>query len=587
MNKKARHSGPTGPKERAYHLLKLEVVVIKLISEPTKLPVRTLKSLFRTTSAVSVFNGNELVSNLMTKLQTDRREALHIATQLYKYGYLYAVEQGVSALRDDSTLYRMQAEEKWPSQCTSPSNMDYSVYLEKKMLLRQKLAEHEQDAYERFSVTYARNWEGLRQRAQEEISAEDRETKEGRVVLQGEERAFWHLHRPPPGEPLVMESSIQKRNLNRSEISDFEVVQDLETRIDVYRRAVKRNRVKCSHSADLIIGNVEKMSNQDSFLKKNCSNPWTNEHKLSNNSISTDKIRAWSVSFECLIKDMDGRELFMEFLKSEVSTENLTFCETVSEYKMLPTSQLRITAPLIFKQYVGPTASNEINIDGKTLRLTKERMETPDRYTFDLAQNYIYDLMRKDSYCRFLKSHFYTDAAKKHGIDKKTRRISKLTNQPLNALSIKAHRSSVCDTNTQELANLVRSNSMDAVSEVSRVISPSRVCVTGSQGSSDDENNRRSGKLFRNSSGLNFSDLGTNTCPVRQKEQEVDHGTIQVCQSLNANSLNSSSHINKGSRSFEEKSFTAPRAPDLKNFPKPKTSSSQDEGSKIRSNICP
>ena len=583
MNNKA-IPGPTGPKERAYHLMKLEVVVIKLISEPNKLPVRTLKSLFRTTPVESVFTGNELVTNIVTKLQTERREALHIATQLFKYGYLYAVDQNVSSLKDDSTLYRMQGEEKWPSQCTCPTNMDYSVFLLKKLQQKQKLSEHEQDAYDRFNVTYVRNWPCLTTKAQEEVSVEERESKETRVVLQGEERAFWRLHRPPPGEPLVMESSIQKRNLNRSELSDFEIVQDLEIRIDVYRRAAKRNRVKSSHSADLIIGNVEKMTNQDPFLKKNLSNPWISEYKPSHAATTNDKIRAWSVSFECLIRDTEGRRLFMEFLKSEVSTENLTFCETVNEYKMLPTSHLLINAPLIFKQYIGPTARSEINIDGKTFRLTKDRMEKPDRYTFDAAQNYIYDLMRKDSYSRFLKSSFYTDASKRHSMDKKPRRISKLTNQPLNALSLNQHRGSICESMTQDPGALVKCNSMDALNEVSSIMSPTRGSITGSQLSFEEKNKVSSGKLYRNSSGLNFTDVDVSSCPIRQRDERPELNNAQICQSLRATCLSSSplkSHF------LDERTFSAPRAPDLKNFPKPKTSLSQEEAPKLRYNISP
>ena len=563
----------------------LEVVVIQLISEPNRLPVRTLKPLFRTTPVVSAFNGNELVSNLATKVQTDRREALHIASQLYKYGYLYAVEQSVSALKDDSTLYRMQAEDKWPSQRTSPNNIDYATFLEKKLQLKQKLAEHEEEAYERFNVTYARSWTALCKKAQEEISAEEKEPKETRVVLQGEERAFWYLHRPPPGEPLVMESSIQKRNVNRSELSEFEVVQDLEIRIDVYRRAAKRNRVKCSHSADLIIGNVEKISNLDPFLKKSPSNPWSND-KLTHGSNSNDKFQAWSVSFECLIKDTDGRDLFMEFLKSEVSTENLTFCEEVSAYKTLPISQLNLRAPQIFKRYIGPTARSEINIDGKTFRLTKERMERPDRYTFDLAQNYIYDLMRKDSYSRFLKSHFYTEAAKKHTSDKKVRRISKLTSQPLNAQSIHGHRASMCESNYPDVTNLAKSNSMDALNEVSSIVSPTHASVTGSHTSIDDETNRRMAKLYRNSSG---TDMLKDYCIIPQMEDEVDNCIHKSVHTFKSNTLISprTPHHNKQASSFEEKSFSAPPPPDLKNFPKPRSYLSQDEGSKTRQDIFP
>ncbi|KAI6651465.1 Regulator of G-protein signaling 7 [Oopsacas minuta] len=558
-------------KDRAFHLLKLEVVVVQLISEPNRLPVRTLKPLFRTSPVVSVFTGNELVSNLMAKLQTEKREALHIAGQLYKYAYLYPVDQSVTSVKDDSTLYRMQSEDRWPSQCISPTNLDYSTYLEKKLILKQKLTEYEQDAYDRFSVTYARNWHNLTIKAQEEANIEENYQKDERVVNQGEERTFWHLHRPPPGEPLVMESSIQKRNLNRSELTDIEIIQDLEIRLDVYRRAQKRNRVRSSHSADLIISHMENSSNQDPFLKKNVFNPWSNEHKLvSGNYIN--KFQLWNSSFDALIRDKSGRDLFRAFLKTEVSTENLSFCEEVTEYKMLPTSHLKDVALRIFKQYIGPTARNEINIDGKTLRIIKDRMVKPDRYTFDPAQNYIYDLMRKDSYCRFLKSHVYTNALKKYSIDRKAGRMSRILTHPLNAHSLHNNRGSMLECTSSDL-NLVRSNSMDTLTEVDSIVSPCHTSIASSHTSFDDEHtHRKKASLYRNSSGLNFASVDYEDI-LDPGEVDQNRHPMNKSKSLTQPRL-ISIPVKNMSNSFDETALSQPAAPVLKNFPKPKSSKS-------------
>ena len=553
-------------KEKAFYLMKLEVVVIQLISEPNKLPVRTLKSLFRSTPILSAFTGSDFVCNIASKLKTERKEAFHIATQLFKYTYLYPVDQSVTSLKDDSTLYRMQSEERWPSQSSNPTNADYSTYLQKKLLLKQKLAEHEQDAYERFNVTYARNWQTFKKKAQEEISHEEEFSKEDTIVFQGEERTFWRLHRPPPGEPLVMESSIQKRNMNRSELTDFEIIQDLEIRIEVYKKALKRSRIKSSQSADLIISHMETNSNHDPFLRKNLSNTWSNENKTVPGK-NVNRCHLWSLSFDSLIKDKLGRELFMSFLISEVSTENLRFCEEVIKYKLLPSSKLYEVAHQIDKQYIGPTARNEINIDGKTLRITRDRMSNPDRYTFDPAQNYIYDLMRKDSYSRFLKSPFYSDADKKCSMERKTGRVSQVAS-PFNAHSIHILNGCVPEG---EPTRLLRSNSMDTLTEGNSMVCPSRNNVTESQSSLDEKFSRK-GSLFRNSSGLGFSDL---EFPNYGDMEERDKMTRQFTKSKSVNQPHNivPPSTNYISASFDETAFTNPSGPAIRNFPKPKSKS--------------
>ena len=561
-------------REKAFNLMKLEVVVIQLVSEPNRLPVRTLKSRFRSTPIVSAFTGNDLVANIASKLQTEKKEAFHIATQLFKYTYLYPVDQSVTSLKDDSTLYRMQSEDRWPSQFANPTNVDYSTYLEKKLLLKQKLAEHEQDAYDRFSVTYARNWQAFRKKAQEEI-AEEEFSKEDRVVFQGEERTFWRLHRPPPGEPLVMESSIQKRNANRSELTDFEIIQDLEIRIEVYKKALKRSRIKGSQSADLIISHMETNSKQDPFLKKNLFNPWSNENKTVPGG-NTDRFLLWSLSFDSLIKDKMGHDLFMAFLKSEVSTENLGFCEEVVKYKLLPSSKLNEAAQQIYKQYIGPTARNEINIDGKTLRIIRDGVTTPDRYTFDPAQNYIYDLMRKDSYSRFLKSPFFTAANKKCSMERKAGPVSQVA-FPFNAHSIHILNGGCIPE--VEPPRITRSNSMDTLSEASSMVSPSRNNVTESQ--SVIENKSRKGSLFRNSSGFRFSDA---EFPDFGNMEDRDKTKRQFAKSKSVNQPHNivPLSITTVSASFDETSLTNPTAPAIKNFPKPKSKSySQDKAPSI------
>lgn len=61
----------------------------------------------------------------------------------------------------------------------------------------------------------------------------------------------------------------------------------------------------------------------------------------------------------------------------------------------------------ISSEFIVQGANTQVNIDGKTLAVTMEAMEKPDRFTFDAAQNHVFSLMERDSYPRFLRSDIY------------------------------------------------------------------------------------------------------------------------------------------------------------------------------------
>lgn len=55
--------------------------------------------------------------------------------------------------------------------------------------------------------------------------------------------------------------------------------------------------------------------------------------------------------------------------------------------------------------------SPQVNLDSCTREETSRNMLEPTITCFDEAQKKIFNLMEKDSYRRFLKSHFYLDLA--------------------------------------------------------------------------------------------------------------------------------------------------------------------------------
>ena len=63
----------------------------------------------------------------------------------------------------------------------------------------------------------------------------------------------------------------------------------------------------------------------------------------------------------------------------------------------------------IWRLFLGPGAEMLVNVDAKSHKTTKQNMETPDRWTFDVAAAHLYYLMSSDSYSRYLRSQHYKD----------------------------------------------------------------------------------------------------------------------------------------------------------------------------------
>ncbi|BFZ05521.1 hypothetical protein BsWGS_08560 [Bradybaena similaris] len=130
-------------------------------------------------------------------------------------------------------------------------------------------------------------------------------------------------------------------------------------------------------------------------------------------TVEPEEVKQWSQSFENLLFDKTGLELFRGFLMTEHSDENIEFWIACQHYKSAKSSkQLPSLAIKIFNDYVAVQSKREINLDSRTRKQTYESVTTnPTRETFDEAQRRVQALMEKDSYRRFLESEIYHDLA--------------------------------------------------------------------------------------------------------------------------------------------------------------------------------
>ncbi|KAK3584487.1 hypothetical protein CHS0354_006017 [Potamilus streckersoni] len=120
------------------------------------------------------------------------------------------------------------------------------------------------------------------------------------------------------------------------------------------------------------------------------------------------QVTGWAVNFDKLLRDISGLHVFTEFLKKEFSEENIIFWTTVEEYKQITSDEMRIVkAKDIFDKHLCLDALEPVNIDSVARQQAHSQLDIPTPQIFDVAQHQIYQLMKRDSYARFLKSELY------------------------------------------------------------------------------------------------------------------------------------------------------------------------------------
>ncbi|XP_030630182.1 regulator of G-protein signaling 18 [Chanos chanos] len=144
------------------------------------------------------------------------------------------------------------------------------------------------------------------------------------------------------------------------------------------------------------------------------------------NNVKPDVALKWSDSFEELLSDPDGIEIFTQFLRTEFSEENIEFWLACEDYKTIESAtKLQSRAKQMYAVFIECEAPKEINIDHSTKMTIQKNILQPTPSSFDAAQSKIYTLMKKDCYPRFLNSDIYLSLIKRKGPAVMTRRRSR------------------------------------------------------------------------------------------------------------------------------------------------------------------
>uniref|UniRef100_A0A3Q2Z0S2 Regulator of G protein signaling 9b n=1 Tax=Hippocampus comes TaxID=109280 RepID=A0A3Q2Z0S2_HIPCM len=134
-----------------------------------------------------------------------------LGSMLVALGFVYPLQDHKRLLlKPDASLYRFQTPYFWPAQQWPVEDTDYAIYLAKRNIRKKGILEmHEQqEQYNRLHKWMNHKWDFIVMQAKE--AAKERK-KPDRVVFDCQERAYWVVHRPPPGTVSAMDYGLDRR----------------------------------------------------------------------------------------------------------------------------------------------------------------------------------------------------------------------------------------------------------------------------------------------------------------------------------------------------------------------------------------
>ncbi|XP_062536820.1 regulator of G-protein signaling 11-like isoform X2 [Armigeres subalbatus] len=396
---------------------KMEGLVREMQDPESGVPVRSQKLFL--TSIPSAFMGYDLIEWLMERLVIEESEALNISNQLCMHGYFFPVSDSKTlVVKDDSSLYRFQTPYYWPWQQKAPDNIEYAIYLTKRSLRnkqRHGLEDYEAEAMASLHKNLKGKWDFITMQAEEQVRLAKERKKGDKIVGDSQERAYWRVHRPPPGQFTPLESCpIPSRD--RQGKPRKRTVDDWQREAEILKASLGRNRVKMSQACESLVSYFETFSEYDPMMQPPLpSNPWVTEDvsfwQMNNPlvDVPTEKrVKRWGISIEEVVSDPTGLQEFTVYLKKEYSHENIRFWMAVNDLRRSSHSQISRKVRDIYEEFLEPGAPCEINIDGKTMEKVHQGLKNPSRFAFDSAAEHIYMLLlKKDCYPRFVRSEHY------------------------------------------------------------------------------------------------------------------------------------------------------------------------------------
>ncbi|KAG5262605.1 hypothetical protein AALO_G00276870 [Alosa alosa] len=396
-------------------LKKVEALMLEM-QDPTS-GVKSQTQRLVITTIPHALTGEDVAAWIAKRFNVEISEACAIGTMMVAFGFIYPLRDHKRLLlKPDASLYRFQTPYFWPVQQWPVEDTDYAIYLAKRNIRKKGVLDlYEQEQYNNLHKWLNHKWDFIVMQAKEQYRAGKERKKPDRVVFDCQERAYWVVHRPPPGTVSAMDLGLLRLvdpNQKETKTPDFF------RRIIIFtEQCIMRPRVKSSVSLGAIVKYMTTFKSHDPFFAPVLpSNPWLTDDATywDINMPYVDhptrmRVERWTFSFGELLSDPLGRDGFRLFLKKEFSSENLAFWEACEDVKWGTAATIHEKAQQIYKTFLARGAPRWINIDGKTMEVTVRGLKHPHRFVLDAAQTHIYMLMKKDKYGRYIKSPVYKD----------------------------------------------------------------------------------------------------------------------------------------------------------------------------------
>ncbi|KAH8855323.1 Regulator of G-protein signaling 7 [Schistosoma japonicum] len=398
------------------------------------------------------FQGSAFVSWLQENIPTsDENEAIHMTELFLFYGYIFRItESSQPYFKFNKTYwYRFQAPFYWISKLSKADDIDYAIYLMKRNLKKGGLKsdDPEEEIFQQLSKTLSDKWKIIELQAAEQLRLEKKRNKVDRNILRLQEHAFWKVYRPtgkvkykltdelPRNFKFKQIQARQEQMRNKmleqkkimEEISTGNMDQDINTMalqlqndplINLHRsdkksiELIKMYIINHSNYDNLLHGDSMK---NNWFASGKDASAWEDDSITSPPTGATGSIayptlkqaRMWATSMDHLIRDVNGQKWLEQFMQKEYSCENFRFLQEVINYKFGPLSKIEHESKRIYSEYLAKTGNSEINVDNYIITVTENLLKNPNPFCFDLAQEHIYNLVRTDSYARFIRSSDY------------------------------------------------------------------------------------------------------------------------------------------------------------------------------------
>ncbi|KAM9326877.1 regulator of G-protein signaling 10 [Gastrophryne carolinensis] len=123
--------------------------------------------------------------------------------------------------------------------------------------------------------------------------------------------------------------------------------------------------------------------------------------------LDTKGTQKWSQSLESLLEEPAGVAAFQDFLSGEFSEENLLFWLACEDFRKTDEEdQLQKKAEQIYRTFLSSKAPSPVNVESQS-RISEQILNKPHPLMFEKLQEQIFQLMKYDSYRRFLRSEIF------------------------------------------------------------------------------------------------------------------------------------------------------------------------------------